>query len=207
MIRKYKLEDTNETYLRIWQKVNFGKEFLESGFFQVVDIPKSDNSVKLSVFQFDPNTRLFYLGNTLYWVTSEETIYNYLDTGRAVSILSDRYRVNKLPGFYFYNELNITDNEIKGFEDYKDKENLNLKVIAELDNEKMYLIYKEDLAKIKTRLEEIKAEVTAIDPGKEKLIADILAVDILLGKLDINLNKFSVAELEKHLYIIKKGIK
>ena len=66
MIKKYKLEDTNETYLRIWQKVNFGKEFLEPGFIKDNEIKDSNNSFRLSVFQYDPNTRLFCLENTLY---------------------------------------------------------------------------------------------------------------------------------------------
>jgi hypothetical protein len=29
MIKRYKIENKDTTYIRIWQKVNFGKEFLE----------------------------------------------------------------------------------------------------------------------------------------------------------------------------------
>ena len=50
-------------------------------------------------------------------------------------------------------------------------------------------------------------EVTRPEPEKDKLIIKILKIDTLLGKLDIDLKKFSVAELQKHLDIItKKGL-
>jgi hypothetical protein len=45
---------------------------------------------------------------------------------------------------------------------------------------------------------------TIPEPEKDKLIAEILKVDILLGKLDIDLKKFTVKELQKHLDLITK---
>lgn len=42
------------------------------------------------------------------------------------------------------------------------------------------------------------------EPGKDKLIDEILKVDILLGKLEIDLTKFSIAELQKHLDLLNK---
>ena len=86
MIREYNLENSGETYLRIWQKITFGKEILESVFFEENNISDTQNSYRLKINQFDPNTRLFYLEDILYFVTSEEPIYNYLDNGRVVSL-------------------------------------------------------------------------------------------------------------------------
>jgi uncharacterized protein with von Willebrand factor type A (vWA) domain len=48
-------------------------------------------------------------------------------------------------------------------------------------------------------------EVIRPEPEKDNLIAEILKVDILLGKLDIDLKKFSIKELQKHLDRIKQG--
>jgi hypothetical protein len=45
---------------------------------------------------------------------------------------------------------------------------------------------------------------TKPEPEKEELIAEILKVDILLGKLDIDLKKFTIKELQKHLDLITK---
>ena len=164
MIRKYHIENKEETYLRIWQKINFGKEVLPKNFFEESKIKDSENSFKLNVFQFDGNTRLFYLDDILYWVTSEETMYNYLDTGRAVSLSNNRtYDDTDKHKFYIYNDLIITDKQIIDFEDYKDKKSLTLKNLAEIDNQGVYLIFNEDLGKIKHRLEEIEVEEKQIE--------------------------------------------
>ena len=163
MIRKYKIENTDKTYLRIWQKINFGKEILEPKFFEENKIKDNDKSYRLEVFQYDPNTRLFFLDDYLYWVTSEETIYNYLDTGRAISVFGSSHYEHNKERVYIYNDLIITDKQIKDFEDYKDKGNLNLKVLAEEDNEITYLLFNEDLDKIKSRLEEIRVEEEKIE--------------------------------------------
>jgi hypothetical protein len=172
MIRKYNLEKTDETYLRIFQKINFGKEFLEPKFFEENKIGESNTSYRLNVYQYDPNTRLFCLNDDLYLVTSDEAVYNYLDTGRAVSFYGNsHYGHTDLPTFYIYNDLIITDKEIIDFEDYKDKKNLTPKVLAETDTEKIYLLFKEDLDKIKTRLAEIRAEEERIriEKAEEKV--------------------------------------
>jgi len=168
MIRRYKLENSDETYLRIWQKVNFGKEFLEPKFFEEKKITDSQYGYRLTVNQFDPNTRLFYLDNTLYWVTSDEPIYNYLDTGRAISLYDYKGYNHKQDTFYIFNNLIITDKEIVNFEDYKDKESLNLKLLSEIENEKVYLVFDEDLGKIKNRLEEIRTEEHKIDNSEKE---------------------------------------
>ena len=131
MVRKYKIENTEETYLRIWQKVNFGKVILDQKFFEENEIKNSQDSYRLQVYQFDPNTRLFYVDNTLYAVTSDELVYNYLDTGRAITLYGNKeYYAGHKETFYFYNEVIITDKEIIAFEDYRDKGNLNLKVLT-----------------------------------------------------------------------------
>jgi len=163
-MKKYKIENTEDTYLRIWQKVNFNKEFLKAEFFKDNKIAESEESYRLNVFQSDPNTRLFYLNNVLSSITSDEAIYNYLDTGRAVSI----YGKSHYSGFekftmYIYNDLLITDKEIIEFENYKDKGGMKLKVLAEEDNSITYLIFAEDLEKIKNRLKELETEEKKID--------------------------------------------
>lgn len=169
MIKKYQIENTDETYLRIWQKVNFGKQILEPGFFSKNEIPDTRYSHRLTVFQYDPNTRIFCLDNDLFWVTSEETIYNYLDTGRAVSFYQNRYSHNEPVDFYFYNDLIITDKDIIDFENYKDKKNLNLKTLGNNDNLGVgYLVFNEDLAKIKNRLAEIQAEEKQIENSEKE---------------------------------------
>ena len=48
------------------------------------------------------------------------------------------------------------------------------------------------------------AEMNTPEPEKAKLIAEILARDILLKRLEINLNKFTIKELQKHLDRITK---
>lgn len=59
---------------------------------------------------------------------------------------------------------------------------------------------------IKDLKETLTELVTPTTPEKEKLITEILKRDKLLGKLDINLNKFTLIELQKHLDLItKKG--
>jgi len=168
MIKRYNIENKDTTYLRIWQKITFGKEILEPGFCEDRQIADTDDSHKLSVKQFDPNTRLFYLDDYIYFVSSDEAVYNYLDTGRAISIKGSRsYYHNNDIIFYIYNDMLITDNVIKGFESYKDKESLSLKLLAEIDTIKIYLVFNEDLDKIKNRLAEIEAEEKEIE-AKEK---------------------------------------
>jgi len=214
MIKKYKLENTDTTYLRIWQKINFGKEILEPSFFEDKEIVDSQESNKLSVNQFDPNTRLFYLNTILYWVTSDEAIYNYLDTGRAVSYFCKRsYNYNDNKNFYIYNDLLITDKDIINFENYKYKQNLNLKVLAETDTERISLIFNEDLEKIKNRLAEIRAEEEQIEKLEVKEKIDNTQEEEKLISLIKNYDKMTLLEdkdtIIKDNYFIDKneGIK
>jgi predicted transcriptional regulator len=53
------------------------------------------------------------------------------------------------------------------------------------------------------------AEITAIEPGKEKLIAEILTLEPSFPQDLVNLNKFTEQELQKHIECIKRkgGIK
>jgi len=55
-------------------------------------------------------------------------------------------------------------------------------------------------------LKKQRTDLTAPEPEKDKLIAEIKKLDPLFEKLEINLNKFSVKELEYHLNK-KRGIK
>jgi predicted transcriptional regulator len=63
-------------------------------------------------------------------------------------------------------------------------------------------------------LKKQKAEITTVEPGKEKLIAEILRLEAeqsikpTFEILGINLNKFTEKELQKHINRLKnKGIK
>jgi len=164
MIRTYTIENTETTYLRIWQKINLGKEVLEPDFFKQEDIKDSSDSLRLKVFQYDQNTRVFCMGRTLYMVTSESAIYNYLDTGRAVTFDENKgYYNHEKSKLYFYNDLIITDTEIINFENYKDKVGMNLKAIADIDKLDCSLIFNEDLVKIKNRIAQIQAEEKEIE--------------------------------------------
>lgn len=166
MIKKYKLESNDNTYLRIWQKINFGKEIIKPEFFKETEIEKSNDGFRLSVYQLNPNTRLFYLKDILFFITSDEAIYNYLDTGRVITYYDGHYHNSNT--IYIYNNLIITDKEIIDFEDYKDKDNLNLKLLTEIDNQKVYLVFDEDLKKISSRIAEIRAEEESQDKAEKE---------------------------------------
>ena len=53
------------------------------------------------------------------------------------------------------------------------------------------------------------SEITAVEPGKEKLIAEILVLEPGFPQDLVNLNKFTEKELQKHIECIKRkrGIK
>lgn len=44
MIRTHNIENTDTTYLRIWQKINLGKEVLEPDFFKQEDIKRKGDT-------------------------------------------------------------------------------------------------------------------------------------------------------------------
>jgi len=210
MLKKYKLENTSDTYLRIWQKINLGKEILEAKFFEKNDIPDSHDSSRLLVYQYDPNTRLFFLDDNLYWVTSDEAIYNYLDTGRAISVYGkSHYSGFEKTSFYIYNDLIITDKEIIDFENYKDKKSLNLKTLTETDTEIVYLIFSEDLDKIKSRLAEIRAEEEQIEKAEVTEKIDNTQEEERLISLIRQYDKMTLLEdtgaIIKDNYFIDKG--
>ncbi len=168
MIKRYEVENTDNTYLRIWQKIVFDKQILEPDFFKEKKIANLEDSYKFSVYQYNPNTRIAFINEHLYWVTSDEPIYNYLDTGRAVIVERKGYYRNSNAIYYIFNDMLITDNVIKSFENYQDKKNLNLKVLTETEFDKFILVYNEDLEKIKHRLSEIEAEEKRIEKAEQE---------------------------------------
>ena len=168
MIKEYHLEDRAETYLRIWQKIMFGKEVLDLSLFENTEIKDTQYSYRFKIQQFDNNTRVVYLNGNLILVTSEESIYNYLDTGRVYTSMYSRYSYNII---YIYNDILITEQQIKDFEDYKDKDNMNLKKIGNMAGKEIVLVFNEDLDRIKQRLAELRAEREAIE--KEEKQAEI----------------------------------
>lgn len=57
------------------------------------------------------------------------------------------------------------------------------------------------------KIKELQGQLSnanAMNKEKEPLIQDLYRLDPLLKKLEINLNKFSVKELQKHIELIKK---
>jgi len=63
-------------------------------------------------------------------------------------------------------------------------------------------------------LKQQRAEITAVEPGKERLIAEILRIEAEYNikprfeELGIDLHKFSQNELQKHIdKLLKKGLK
>lgn len=53
-----------------------------------------------------------------------------------------------------------------------------------------------------------RIEINTPEPEKEKLIIEIKKIDNLFERLEINLNKFTIKELTKHLDLItKRGVK
>lgn len=215
MIKRYEVNETGETYLRIWQKLTFGKEILPIDFFKENRLKDFSGCIRLKVFQYDQNTRLFYINQCLYWVTTEESIYNYLDTGRGITYYSYGSYRSKNEKFiiYMYNDLLITDNKITDFEEYRDKESMNLKVLLETDNEKVYLIYEEDLKAIEKRFAELKAEEELIKKAeKEEELKNVEEVERRMSLLK-QYDKMTLLEDEKGIikdnYFIDKhrGIK
>jgi hypothetical protein len=57
----------------------------------------------------------------------------------------------------------ITGPQIKDFEDYKDKDDMNLKKIGDIPGQEVLLVFNEDLDRIKQRLAELRAEREAIE--------------------------------------------
>ena len=56
------------------------------------------------------------------------------------------------------------------------------------------------------KIKELKGQIAkaeVVEPGKVELIAEITRLDDWITKLSIDLNKFSIADLEKHLLKLK----
>jgi len=159
MIKQYNIKNNDTTYLRLWQKIQFGKEILPESFFDIKTIVNTNHCYRLKVFQLDKDTRVFYLGRVLYSVNTADQIYNYLDTDRAVKFDTGYHYSESEPQeakIWIFNDLIITDKDIEAFEDYSDKEHLNLKQLAKTDTEEIYLVYAEDIKKINAEIEVLK---------------------------------------------------
>lgn len=167
MIKRYAVENTEPTYLRIWQTITFGKEILPLDFFKHNTLFTDEHIIKLSVYQFDSNTRFFYLSGNILSVTSDEPIYNYLDTGRIINYKGGN-RYNYCITIYIFNDLLIDDKKILEFEDYSLKNNLNLKILTETEKEEVYLIFNEDLEKITGALIENRKQTELEDKISEE---------------------------------------
>jgi hypothetical protein len=126
-------------------------------FFKHDSLFTDEHIIKLSVYQFDSNTRFFYLNNNILSVTSDEPIYNYLDTGRIINYKGGN-RYNHEITIYIFNDLLIADKKVLDFESYEHKGDLNLKILTETEEEKVYLVFNEDLEKITGALIEIKKQ-------------------------------------------------
>lgn len=207
MIKEYHFEDKTETYLRIWQKIMFGKEVLDLDLLKDTEIKHTEHSYRFKIQQFDNNTRAIYLNGVLNLVTSEESIYNYLDTGRAYTNLYSRYSSGSR--IYIYNDMLITEPQIKDFEDYKDKDDMNLKKIGDISGQEVLLVFNEDLDRIKQRLAELRAEREAIErEEKQAEIKDLQEKEKVISLIK-QYDKMTLLEdkevIIKDNYIIDKG--
>lgn len=162
--------DRHETEMRLLQKIEFGKEIIPFGFFKEQKI--TDIEV-LSVYQFDPNTRFTIIENCLLKITADNSIYNYIDKDRKVLVYtyvsySEEDIEEKL---YIFNDLDISEKDLKLFNDFNGKRQLKLKKIGLLNKLHCYLVFKEDIDIVKER---IKAQREEERLEKEKERAEVL---------------------------------
>lgn len=106
--QELKFGNTNST--RIFQKLYFGKEFLQEDFFRHKKV--EDTGINyLKVYQLNDNTRLSVIGDYLYKVTTENPLYNYLDTDRILVFNGDNV--------YLLNDLKISIKDLKVLDRYR----------------------------------------------------------------------------------------
>lgn len=166
-------KDRNETEMRLLQKIEFGKEIIPFEFFKENKIPETDVEV-LSVYQLDPNIRFTIIYNHLLKISTENSVYNYIDKGRKVlhnNTFSYREE-DKEEKIYFFNDLDICERNLKLFDDFDNKRELKLKKIGLLNESHCYLVFKEDIDIVK---EKIKAQREEERLEKEKERAEELA--------------------------------
>lgn len=216
MIKQFGLESTGDTYIRLFQKIQFGAEILNNKFFDEKEIKDCDNGYRLNVYQYNKDIRFFYMNKIIYSVNTEEPLYNYLDTGRAIIIIkpySHYVSEQEKATVYIFNDLIITDKEVIDFEEYRDKESMNLKKIMDNETFLVYLVYAEDLQKIKSTLDTLRAERKAVEENtKIEKIQNEKEAERLFSLLN-NYDKMTLLEDEnaiiKDNYFIDKnqGIK
>ena len=162
MIKQYNVKNNDTTYLRLWQKIQFGKEILPESLFDITTIVNTNHCYRLKVFQLDKDTRVFYLGRVLYSVNTADQIYNYLDTGRAVKLnIGSTRSISGRPQsstIHIFNDLIIADKDIEAFEEYTNEDELNLKQLVKTDTEDIFLVYAEDIQKITAEMQTYKKQ-------------------------------------------------
>jgi hypothetical protein len=169
------IKGNNPDKQRIFQKLFFDKIILDNDFFDLEEIADTDIYF-LKVKQLDPNTRAVILGGFLYKFNPDNPIYNYLDNGRAIY-----YGKN----CFIFNDLKVNKEDLKIVDNWQDNEDreINFKQIWELPitsrydkSIKIYLLFNEDIERIKTELyreEELKKH-EELEEEKERIEKDLL---------------------------------
>ena len=203
MLKQYKIENTDTTFLRIWQKVIFGKEVFKPEIFIIEPVKDTDYSKRLKVCQIDNDTRGFYLDNIFYIVDTKEPIYNFLDTGRALNCrLRDRYGDTRGRDIYIFNDLLIPEDKVKDFEDFRKKEDLGLKKLyEESDIIKVFLVFNEDFLKIESEVTRHRAEEKAEQLERTK--AEAMDLEVKKNREIAIRDIFKTGQIEDEDTIIK----
>ena len=190
----------NSAKQRIFQKIFFNEIILDTEFFNLEQIADTEIYF-LNVNQLDPNTRAVIIGDFLYKFTPENPLYNYLDNGRGI------YYNNNV--CYIFNDLKVSREDLKIVDCWQNSQReINFKHIWELpsDNniyghnevEKVYLIFNEDIERIKTEVyrekeserqgelerKKASAEQEIINKEQEKKSAEILKNYMTLPKIE-----------------------
>jgi hypothetical protein len=183
-------KDRTKTEMRLLQKIEFGKEVIPFEFFKKNEVTETEIEV-LNVYQLDNNTRFTVIKDKLLKIPAEHSIYNYIDIGRKV-LVNERYTYknpNHEEILYLFNDLDICERNLKLFDDFDNKREMNLKKIGVLNNWHCYLVFKEDIDQVKNL---IKAQKEEERLEKEKENAEDLE------------QKQKKAELEKYLKTVTK---
>lgn len=176
IIKIYDIKSENSIKQRIIRKLFFDGIVFDNDFFDIKKIANTEINF-LNIKQLDQNTRTVILGNILYKFTPDNPLYNYLDNGRAIYVNNHICCI--------FNDLNISQEELIIVDNWLyNKRAITFKKIWELTIEKnyykensinFYLLFKEDIEKIKTELyrEKELEKHEELEQEKERQIKDL----------------------------------
>ena len=170
------INSQDEISKRVFQKLFLNGKNLDKDFYTETI---NGNIFKLKVRQLDDNTRLVILANTLYKFNPDNSLYNFLDEGRIVIRYNRQY--------YFLNDNDISNKDLELIENElcksrysrnnNDWDNITdkFRLIYEIKereddyyNNKIYLLFKENIEDIKRYIELKKLEEKQEKQRKEE---------------------------------------